>query len=118
SMSETATLTRVPGALRTASMTFAGVTFCGIALPLAVQRLRAIDKFSKEWHFAGMPAHRSPPHVSPGAALAACHVAVALFGFAGVFGKWIAWDPVAIVLGRTTVAAVVLAFFVRYRPIG
>jgi drug/metabolite transporter (DMT)-like permease len=60
-----------------------------------------------------MPA--SPPHVSPGAALVACHLAVALFGFAGVFGKWIAWDPVAIVLGRTTVAAIVLAFFVRYR---
>ena len=62
-----------------------------------------------------MPVHRSPPHVTPGAALAACHAAVALFGFAGVFGKWIAWDPVAIVLGRTTVAAIVLAFFVRYR---
>jgi drug/metabolite transporter (DMT)-like permease len=62
-----------------------------------------------------MPVHRSPPHVTPAAALAACHAAVALFGFAGVFGKWIAWDPVAIVLGRTTVAAIVLAFFVRYR---
>ena len=62
-----------------------------------------------------MPVHRSPPHVTPGAALAACHAAVALFGFAGVFGKWIAWDPVAIVLGRTTVAAIVLALFVRYR---
>jgi drug/metabolite transporter (DMT)-like permease len=62
-----------------------------------------------------MPPHASPPEVTPGAALAACHVAVALFGFAGVFGKWIAWDPVAIVLGRTTVAAIVLAFFVRYR---
>jgi drug/metabolite transporter (DMT)-like permease len=62
-----------------------------------------------------MPEHRSPPDVSPGTALVACHLAVALFGFAGVFGKWIAWDPVAIVLGRTSVAAVVLAFFVRYR---
>jgi len=40
---------------------------------------------------------------------------VALFGFAGLFGKWMAWDPVAIVLGRTAVAAVVLAFVVRYR---
>jgi len=75
--------------------------------------MRAIDKFSKEWHVDGMD--RSPPHVTPGAALVACHVAVALFGFAGVFGKWIAWDPVAIVLGRTTVAAIVLALFVRYR---
>jgi drug/metabolite transporter (DMT)-like permease len=81
-------------------------------LPLV---LRAIDKFSKEWHVHGMPEHRSPPNVSPGTAIVACHVAVALFGFAGVFGKWIAWDPVAIVLGRTGVAALVLAFFVRYR---
>jgi len=53
--------------------------------------------------------------MTPAAALAACHAAVALFGLAGVFGKWIAWDPVAIVLGRTTVAAIVLALFVRYR---
>ena len=38
----------------------------------------------------------------------ACISAVALFGFAGLFGKWIAWDPVAIVLGRTAIAALVL----------
>ena len=62
-----------------------------------------------------MPAGRAPPHFSPGGALVACHVAVVLFGFAGLFGKWIAWDSVAIVLGRTAVAAVVLAFVVRYR---
>jgi drug/metabolite transporter (DMT)-like permease len=60
-----------------------------------------------------MPA--PPPHFSPGGALVACHLAVALFGFAGLFGKWIAWDSVAIVLGRTATAAVVLAFVVRYR---
>jgi drug/metabolite transporter (DMT)-like permease len=62
-----------------------------------------------------MPAYARPPPVTPGAALAACHAAVALFGFAGVFGKWIDWDPVAIVLGRTAVAGAVLALFVRYR---
>jgi len=62
-----------------------------------------------------MPAGRAPPHFSPGGALVACHVAVVLFGFAGLFGKWIPWDSVAIVLGRTAVAAVVLAFVVRYR---
>ena len=56
-----------------------------------------------------------PPHLSPAGSLAALHLGVALFGFAGLFGKWIAWDPVAIVLGRTAVAAVVLAFVVRYR---
>jgi drug/metabolite transporter (DMT)-like permease len=46
--------------------------------------------------------------MTPAAALVALHVAVALFGFAGLFGKWLAWDPVAIVLGRTVVAAGVL----------
>ena len=50
------------------------------------------------------------------AALAALHVAVALFGFAGLFGKWLAWDPVAIVFGRTVVAAGVLALVVFWRP--
>ncbi len=52
---------------------------------------------------------------SPAGSLAALHVAVALFGFAGLFGKWIAWDPAAIVLGRALVAAAVLAAVVRRR---
>jgi drug/metabolite transporter (DMT)-like permease len=60
-------------------------------------------------------AQRAPPHFSPGGALAACHVAVALFGFAGLFGKWMHWDPVAIVFGRTAVAALVLVVVVRLR---
>ncbi|MEO8304075.1 MAG: DMT family transporter [Betaproteobacteria bacterium] len=38
-------------------------------------------------------------------ALVALHVAVALFGFAGLFGKWLILSPVAIVLGRTAIAA-------------
>ena len=62
-----------------------------------------------------MPTPHAPPHFSSAGALGALHVGVALFGFAGLFGKWIPWDPVAIVLGRTAVAAVVLAFVVRYR---
>lgn len=62
-----------------------------------------------------MTPPRAPPHFSPGGALAACHVAVALFGFAGLFGKWMHWDPVSIVFGRTAVAAVVLLFVVRLR---
>ena len=41
-------------------------------------------------------------------ALVALHAAVALFGFAGLFGKWLALSPVAIVLGRTGIAAVAL----------
>src|SRR4051812_49957412 len=62
-----------------------------------------------------MPEPRAPPHFSPAGALGACHLAVALFGFAGLFGKWIAWNPVAIVLGRTAVAAAVLVVVVRWR---
>ena len=42
------------------------------------------------------------------AALLALHAAVALFGFAGLFGKWLALSPVVIVLGRTAIAAVAL----------
>ena len=47
-------------------------------------------------------------------ALVALHVAVALFGFAALFGKWIALGPVDIVFGRTIVAALALGIFVLY----
>lgn len=47
--------------------------------------------------------------------LVSLHAAVALFGFAALFGKWIAWDPVAIVLGRTVVAAFALGVWLRWR---
>jgi drug/metabolite transporter (DMT)-like permease len=62
-----------------------------------------------------MAVARPPSSLSPAGALLALHASVALFGFAGLFGKWIAWDPAAIVLGRTVVAAAVLAFVVRWR---
>lgn len=42
-------------------------------------------------------------------AVIALHGAVLLFGFAGLFGKWLDLPPVFIVLGRTIVAAVALA---------
>lgn len=42
-------------------------------------------------------------------ALVALHCAVALFGVAGLFGRWIELAPSGIVLGRTLVAAVALA---------
>src|SRR5512134_2657752 len=46
--------------------------------------------------------------MSHAAALIALHVAVALFAFAGLFGKWLSLSPVAIVLGRTAIAAAAL----------
>src|SRR3989441_3476786 len=42
-------------------------------------------------------------------ALAVLHLAVLLFGFAGLFGKWLPLPPVTIVFGRAAVASVVLA---------
>lgn len=62
-----------------------------------------------------MPDPEAPQHLSRQGSLVALHAAVALFGFAGLFGKWIDWNPVAIVLGRTAVAALVLVFVVRIR---
>jgi drug/metabolite transporter (DMT)-like permease len=47
--------------------------------------------------------------MSPLPAFLALHVAVALFGFAGLFGRWLTLPPYAIVLGRTVIAAAVLA---------
>jgi drug/metabolite transporter (DMT)-like permease len=38
----------------------------------------------------------------------ALHAAVMLFGFAGLFGKWLSISPVLIVLGRTAIAAAAL----------
>jgi len=55
------------------------------------------------------------PQPSPLAALVALHIAVALFGFAGLFGKWLVLAPVVIVLGRTVVAAAALAVVVHLR---
>ena len=46
-------------------------------------------------------------HRPPGG-LAALHAAVALFGFAALFGTWLTLSPVLIVLGRTLVAAATL----------
>jgi drug/metabolite transporter (DMT)-like permease len=53
-------------------------------------------------------------------ALASLHLAVALFGFAALFGKWIALPATVIVLGRTVVAAATLAAvcLLRREPVG
>src|SRR5271157_3661450 len=42
-------------------------------------------------------------------ALLGLHGAVLLFGFAGLFGKWLSLPPVTIVFGRAAVASVALA---------
>jgi drug/metabolite transporter (DMT)-like permease len=52
----------------------------------------------------------SPPRAR---SLAALHLAVALFGFAGLFGKWLTLPPVTIVFGRTLVASMTLALLLR-----
>lgn len=41
--------------------------------------------------------------------LAEIHLAVFLFGFPGLFGKWLAWPAVAIVFGRVAFACLALA---------
>jgi drug/metabolite transporter (DMT)-like permease len=55
----------------------------------------------------------APPPGSPSAAawagaFASLHFAVLLFGFAGLFGKWLALPPAMIVLGRTVFASLAL----------
>ena len=48
------------------------------------------------------------PRMSTATSLFALHVSVVLFGFAGLFGKWIALSAVTIVVGRTLIAAATL----------
>src|SRR6266478_2704952 len=50
----------------------------------------------------------SPPATAWVGAFASLHFAVLLFGFAGLFGKWLALPPATIVLGRTVFASVTL----------
>jgi drug/metabolite transporter (DMT)-like permease len=47
-------------------------------------------------------------------ALGALHLAVVLFGFAGLFGKWLALPAVTIVFARSLVAAGALAALLRF----
>ncbi len=51
-------------------------------------------------------------------ALASLHVAVLLFGLAGLFGKWIDLPAVTIVFGRTAIAAAALAILLWLAPRG
>jgi drug/metabolite transporter (DMT)-like permease len=47
-------------------------------------------------------------------ALLALHAAVLLFGFAGLFGKWLPLPPATIVFGRAAVASVALALLLPW----
>lgn len=60
-------------------------------------------------------ADRLREPVTPRTALVSLHAAVALFGVAALFGKWIVLPATAIVLGRTTIAALTLAAIARAR---
>lgn len=51
------------------------------------------------------------------AALRSLHVAIAMFGFVGLFGKWLALSPIAIALGRTAIAAAALFIMRRWRRV-
>lgn len=46
--------------------------------------------------------------------LAALHAAVALFGVAGLFGKWVSASPLLIVFGRVAVASLTFALLLRW----
>src|SRR5437660_2012484 len=115
SISDTATLTRWPGDFRTAAMTWAGMAEAGmrespdngfVIDPRARRRVASEDHSS--------PMRRSGLRMRASTALVALHVSVALFGFAALFGKWIALSPVGIVFGRTVVAAITLAIVLRW----
>src|SRR6478735_11884795 len=64
------------------------------------------------------PARGSDEVPSHRIALTSLHTAVALFGFAGLFGKWIDLPPPLIVLGRAGVAALALAMLLAVRRQG
>jgi drug/metabolite transporter (DMT)-like permease len=53
--------------------------------------------------------------LTPRSALASLHAAVALFGFAALFGKWIPLPALVIVLGRTVIGAATLLLVARFR---
>src|SRR4051812_46165436 len=63
----------------------------------------------------GRMAHPKRTAMTHAGALIALHAAVALFAMAGLFGKWLALSALAIVLGRTLVAAVALALAAAWR---
>lgn len=68
-----------------------------------------------EWAAAELSLRAHAMAASRASALVLVHVAVLLFGFAGLFGKWLALPSASIVLGRTLVAAAALGVLVAAR---
>jgi len=62
-----------------------------------------------------MPAFRATAREPRRRALLEIHLAVFLFGFPGLFGKWLAMSPFLIVLGRVFFAALALALLLAVR---
>src|SRR4029078_12299429 len=115
SMSDTATFTRLPAALRPSSSTFLAGSSLGMTLRLPGFLVLILTRVQgSSWHNARtMSEHvnaRDRLH-----ALGTLHMAVLLFGFAGLFGKWLALPPLTIVFGRTVVAAAALALLSTLR---
>src|SRR6476646_9580837 len=85
------------------------------------RRILAHGLRSRRWHngshAAVLSSASSLRRVSRRAALAALHVAVALFGFAALFGKWVALPATAIVLARTILGAATLVAVARLRNV-
>src|SRR5690242_860944 len=87
--------------------------------PLARGRRRSGRRHRERSVTQAHPNHDQPKQqvMSHASALAALHVAVALFGFAALFGKWVALPATAIVLARTIVAAATLVVVARFRNV-
>ncbi len=62
-----------------------------------------------------MPASEATGRAPRTRALLEIHLAVFLFGFPGLFGKWLALSPFLIVLGRVVFAALALALLMAVR---
>src|SRR5690242_10302405 len=113
SISDTATLTRVPGALRTAAMALAAGVDSGMDSSSCGSRGgcrnrhrrrrgrrcgRMIAQRERAFGRDGTIRFHDRPLVLPvthARALVAAHAAVVLFGFAGLFGRWLDLSPVA-----------------------
>jgi len=85
------------------------------ATALAALRATA-DGARKDGTIAGDATALSKPIVNRTLALLALHAAVLLFGFAGLFGKWLTLSPLLIVFARTAVAAASLGLVRLARP--